>query len=375
MKILSLLLAFVLCFLAVIPVSATEIPQPDVRYIGDADDDGKITAADARYILRAAVGLEYTDGSGLMDWTDIIYSDYDENAELTAADARYALRAAVGLEELKAYAYTFTFSEEPRCVYGLTITAECAVTGKKLVIKTEPYEHDLNPYEWCAGTGVCYMCEQTVTVEPRHNFKVNLCTGVKHCDRCDHKEYFKEEHDYIRGMSCSRCSKDLRYPFSDFVNDFMMENPEYVYRAPDGSFSAYIETNGPVLFAFICNGSHLINGLCEMSLEIEGETYTFSAFLDFSKLKMEVECYQDENLVAFCKTEVYTDLLGTSATGKGIGIIHYESSIPELQSQKEDFRILSDSLATSLFAWFKAFATVNGFEYADEMLSENPMFR
>ena len=56
---------------------------------GDADGDGKITAADARLILRAAVGLEEVS---------LERGDMDGDGKITAADAREVLRDSVGLE-------------------------------------------------------------------------------------------------------------------------------------------------------------------------------------------------------------------------------------------------------------------------------------
>lgn len=64
--------------------------------IGDVNGDGKISAADARLALRAAVGLEkYVSGSAAFTACDV-----DKNGKITAADARVILRAAVGLERL-----------------------------------------------------------------------------------------------------------------------------------------------------------------------------------------------------------------------------------------------------------------------------------
>ena len=56
-----------------------------------------MTAADARMILRNAVGLEALDRSQLL------LADMDFSGDVSAADARMALRAAVGLEELQTY--------------------------------------------------------------------------------------------------------------------------------------------------------------------------------------------------------------------------------------------------------------------------------
>lgn len=57
---------------------------------GDVDGDGRITSADARLILRAAVGLEELDAEA---------ADYDGDGKITASDARDVLRAAVGGDE------------------------------------------------------------------------------------------------------------------------------------------------------------------------------------------------------------------------------------------------------------------------------------
>ena len=57
---------------------------------GDADNDGTVTAADARLVLRAAVGLE------TLVWPEIC--DLNADGKVTAYDARGVLRFAVGLE-------------------------------------------------------------------------------------------------------------------------------------------------------------------------------------------------------------------------------------------------------------------------------------
>lgn len=53
---------------------------------GDVDGDGKVTASDARLILRASVGLETLD---------LERADVDGDGKITSADAREALRTAI----------------------------------------------------------------------------------------------------------------------------------------------------------------------------------------------------------------------------------------------------------------------------------------
>lgn len=60
---------------------------------GDVDGDGKVTSADARLALRAAVGLE-----GLND-TQKAAADVDGDGKITAADAREILRKSVGIDK------------------------------------------------------------------------------------------------------------------------------------------------------------------------------------------------------------------------------------------------------------------------------------
>lgn len=82
-----------------IPVSAGIFTTTFTIYInpwyqkGDIDGDGKISAADARLALRAAVGLVTLSGNTLYA------GDVDNNGKMSAADARLILRAAVGLED------------------------------------------------------------------------------------------------------------------------------------------------------------------------------------------------------------------------------------------------------------------------------------
>lgn len=59
---------------------------------GDVDGDGKVTAADARTILRAAAQLETLNASQLEN------ADVNNDGEITAADAREALKKSAGLE-------------------------------------------------------------------------------------------------------------------------------------------------------------------------------------------------------------------------------------------------------------------------------------
>ncbi len=61
---------------------------------GDINADGKVTAGDARTVLRASVGLSTLAGA------TFFAGDADRDGRISAADARLILRASVGLENL-----------------------------------------------------------------------------------------------------------------------------------------------------------------------------------------------------------------------------------------------------------------------------------
>lgn len=63
--------------------------------IGDVDGDGKVTAADARLVLRRAAQLVTFTAD--QDWL----ADVDDDGDVTAKDARIILRVAAGLEEFE----------------------------------------------------------------------------------------------------------------------------------------------------------------------------------------------------------------------------------------------------------------------------------
>ena len=73
------------------------IPQLLPAYIpGDVDENGKVTAADARLALRRAVGLE----TFAVESAAFLAADVNGDGKVTAADARLILRVAVGMEKL-----------------------------------------------------------------------------------------------------------------------------------------------------------------------------------------------------------------------------------------------------------------------------------
>ena len=65
--------------------------------LGDVNGDNKITAADARVILRTAAKIDTAAESA------IAYFDINGDNKITAADARIVLRIAAKLESIDKY--------------------------------------------------------------------------------------------------------------------------------------------------------------------------------------------------------------------------------------------------------------------------------
>lgn len=75
--------------------------QEGTYFYGDVNCDGRVSADDARQILRFSVSLD-APGSYLVE----VLADIDCSGSVTAADARLALRTAVGLNPKNEYTYS-----------------------------------------------------------------------------------------------------------------------------------------------------------------------------------------------------------------------------------------------------------------------------
>ncbi len=96
-RLIAIMLSVLMAAMLVVPAFAAEESEDEfvvAKYcLGDVDNNGIISAADARLALRFSVGLENPVGY------QFIWADYDMNGSLMAGDARDILRVAVGLAE------------------------------------------------------------------------------------------------------------------------------------------------------------------------------------------------------------------------------------------------------------------------------------
>lgn len=87
-KFLTLILALTMTCLPLITVSAESLPSETAVMMGDVNLDGKITASDARAVLRISAKLDSSEGISMLS------VDTDNNGKITSADARTVLRVA-----------------------------------------------------------------------------------------------------------------------------------------------------------------------------------------------------------------------------------------------------------------------------------------
>ncbi len=78
------LLSVIMLAVCILPSQAYTLNQ-DKYYLGDVNQDGVVTAVDARWILQMASGIRETDKLLLS------IADMTRDAQVTAVDARWAL--------------------------------------------------------------------------------------------------------------------------------------------------------------------------------------------------------------------------------------------------------------------------------------------
>lgn len=178
---------------------------------GDASGDGKVTAEDARTILRASVNLEKLTPEA----ADIV--DINEDGRITASDARDALRTSVSLEpELHYFKKEVTLA--PTCTEKGTMLRTCTECEEAPVtVELDALGHDKKvevvELVTCDKDGLekhtCTRCDfaEDVVVPLGHiwNMATSTCTEDQFCTRGNHTGELKKGHTADWGK-CTRCS-------------------------------------------------------------------------------------------------------------------------------------------------------------------------
>ncbi len=143
---------------------------------GDADMNGTVSAADARTILRASVGLEK------LDFLTYPYANCDYDGKISASDARFALRASVGLEETVYHSFSASLGDGATCERGGEYTFTCSVTHKSFSTNISEGQH-IKENTGCFNTGKCVICNNTVFPAASHSFNdsgvCKTCGAIK----------------------------------------------------------------------------------------------------------------------------------------------------------------------------------------------------
>lgn len=195
----------------------------DSAYLGDADGNGKVNAADARIILRHSANL----GKVADEFAHL--ADINSDEKITAADARIALRMSASLEELFKFGEEYHLHDyETVFVKNATCTEEgkkhdvCKICGKitkESVVEKKPHtyvdkiEKEATCYTEGEKHSVCSSCGDTVVVTIEklpHSYTEATCTNPKTCRICGVTQGNKKEHDYVTSScfspaTCKNC--------------------------------------------------------------------------------------------------------------------------------------------------------------------------
>ncbi len=173
---------------------------------GDVNGDGKITAFDARMLLRCSAQLEPI--------TARVFEcgDYNSDGQITAADARTALRVACSLEKIVCILHGHEFADfvvAPDCVNEGYTTGKCTVcdntdgTKKDIVpvaghtlIETVTKATCTVPGYFVSSCSVCGFVAETYEAEPvtEHTFsewQEYYDYRERKCTECDFSEKFE----------------------------------------------------------------------------------------------------------------------------------------------------------------------------------------
>lgn len=163
-KLISVLVAAVMiCSLAVVPAFATETeetaPAAACPARGDVDNDGTISAEDARLALRQSVSLENLDAEAL------IRADVDGDDAISAEDARLALRLSVGLEKAPAHVFEEKAADATWTTNGGEWTECEACHEKNYTLKEDTKLHTIveAANNWANNNGAAQFIEAADT--------------------------------------------------------------------------------------------------------------------------------------------------------------------------------------------------------------------
>lgn len=257
-KIIALLLAIAMLATLTLPCVFAEAPADETcKYWGDMDEDGKVTSADARLVLRYSVGLQ-DNPEGYTE--DVLYKcDIDQDGKISSSDARSVLRLSVGLDEFPAHELLKGVGKDATCTEdGLTDGLFCIIcgttfepqevvpaTGHKEVtdeaVAATCTEDGLTEGKHCEICGEVFTAQETVPALGHDPMAVpaeskEVCEPAQVCARCGEPLSEAVMHDYNakaitveNGVVCTRCGEVRTPSFNDLVNPLKQAPHTFTY--------------------------------------------------------------------------------------------------------------------------------------------------
>lgn len=182
--------------------SETSIDGKLSGYLGDVNYDQKLTAVDARIILRYATKLDVIPDEY------IHLADINGDGNITAVDARIALRMSTKLESLFEYGgsyhsheYVTTNFVKVTCENDGIKTQKCNVCGKEKTEYTAALGHSYVEVT-CLAPKKCTRCGETFGKALGHKFVNATCYSPAKCTLCGMTSGGAKNHDFSTGV-CS----------------------------------------------------------------------------------------------------------------------------------------------------------------------------
>lgn len=322
---LSMISVFIISIVLMISASAA---------LGDLNNDGSISASDARLILRISAKLETV--------TDEIISlaDINSDGKVSSADARIALRVSAKIERIETYipadinaeiTYSITddgffIGGESTATISITPDADCSGAVVQIVDSAQKvvYTYELknlvkdtaSTFEW-NGTGKdgSYVSSGDYQIVATINESVSSAEGLNFTKT----NYFSggngsENNPFLVG-SIAKFENIVRYPTAHFkqTNDF-----DYEYSSAksmftkDAQFNGVYDGNGKT-FKNLLSGNSLFDYVGETG-EIRNVNIVDSSFSSYGALVRNnygkiLDCEIDANVTRTSDSTLYIGII------------------------------------------------------------------
>ncbi len=324
------------------------------RNVCDVNGDGKVTAADARIVLRYSVALE------TMGAVDILFADADEDGNIRASDARIALRTSVGLDDLLYWEFRIDSELNSTCTEKGKIVAERA-DGRAMDYTIIAAGHKLDEMAYCKGEGVCEVCKETVECPVNHRFiSQSSCETSVKCSVCGETKAVTPVHKYKNGK-CTSCGDFNKKAAYDFMYDYVHKNG--VYKAPDFcvnedteemTLGLYYDTELKVLY--LGSNFYVVD-------EYGNALAAYNVFLDFDAT---LNNYSSLIVVYYGAEEPVTATYKVDAASINMNA---PGSVSEIEYDgpaeiRESIALDCEAVVIEMLIWFDDFAARNDFGFS-----------